>query len=142
MPAPALLSDPAMVSATGGCSKQDRSESIADEGKSRDANRFNALTTQPFYRKILRCVSVIPDRFHRATLHRLLAKRLFFRSLRLLVNVGMAPVVVALEIGRRGFPAQIAIDALIIDVKFARHVFGIFVRSVGHDSFALGERQP
>src|SRR5579885_2859485 len=142
MTAPALMSDPARVSATGGCSKQDRSESIADEGKSRDANRFNALTTQPFYRKILRCVSVIPDRFHRATLHRLLAKRLFFRSLRLLVNVGMGPVGGALENGRRGFPAQIAIGALNIGVKFGRHVFGIFVRSVGHDSFALGERQP
>ena len=44
----------------------------------------------------------------------------------------MAAVVVALEIGRRSLTAQIAVDALIIDVKFARHVFGVFVRYISH----------
>jgi hypothetical protein len=44
----------------------------------------------------------------------------------------VAAVVVPLEIGRRGFAAQIAIDALIIDIEFARYVFGVFVRGIGH----------
>ena len=38
----------------------------------------------------------------------------------LLVDVGMAAVVIALEIGGRGLAAQIAVDALIIDVEFSR----------------------
>jgi len=44
----------------------------------------------------------------------------------------MTAVIVPFEIGRRGFPAQIAVDALIIDVKFARYVFGVFVCGIGH----------
>ena len=44
----------------------------------------------------------------------------------------MAAVVVTLEIGGRGFAAQIAVDTLIIDVEFARYVFGVFVRDIGH----------
>jgi hypothetical protein len=47
----------------------------------------------------------------------------------------MAAVVVPFEIGRRGFAAQIAIDALIIDIEFARYVFGVFVRNIGHGFF-------
>ena len=44
----------------------------------------------------------------------------------------MTAIVVTLEIGRRGLPAQIAVDTLIIDVEFARYVFGVFVRDIGH----------
>jgi hypothetical protein len=44
----------------------------------------------------------------------------------------VAAIVVALEIGRRSFAAQIAVDALIIDIEFAFYVFGVFVRGVGH----------
>ena len=44
----------------------------------------------------------------------------------------MAAIVVAFEIGRRGLAAQIAVDALIIDVEFARYIFGVFVCRVGH----------
>jgi hypothetical protein len=40
----------------------------------------------------------------------------------LFIDVGMAAVIVPFEIGRRGFAAQIAIDALIIDIEFARYV--------------------
>jgi hypothetical protein len=49
----------------------------------------------------------------------------------------MATVIVALEIGRRGFAAQIAVDALVIDVEFARYVLGVFVCGIGHDLFPL-----
>jgi hypothetical protein len=44
----------------------------------------------------------------------------------------MAAVVVALEIGGRGFTAQIAVDALIIDVEFSCYVFGVFIRGISH----------
>jgi hypothetical protein len=44
----------------------------------------------------------------------------------------MTAIIVSLEIGRRSFAAQIAIDALIIDIEFAGYVFGVFVSGVGH----------
>ena len=43
------------------------------------------------------------------------------------------------EIGRRGFAAQIAVDALIIDIEFARYVFGVFVCGIGHGFFPKNE---
>ena len=81
---------------------------------------------------------VVTDR--RATFHRFLAKRFFLGRLGLLVNVGVSAVVVPLEIGGGGFAAQIAVDALFIDVEFAGCVLGIFVGDVGHD-FTLRERE-
>jgi hypothetical protein len=50
----------------------------------------------------------------------------------LLIDIGMAAIVVPFEIGGRSFAAQIAIDALIVDVEFARYVFGVFVCDIGH----------
>jgi hypothetical protein len=44
----------------------------------------------------------------------------------------VAAVVVAFEIGRGGLAAQIAVDALIVDVEFSCYVLGVFVRNVGH----------
>jgi hypothetical protein len=45
----------------------------------------------------------------------------------------MTAVVVPLEIGGRSLAAQIAVDALLIDIELAGCVFGIFVGDVGHD---------
>jgi hypothetical protein len=45
----------------------------------------------------------------------------------------MATVVVALEICGRRFPAQIAVNALFIDIEFAGSIFGIFVGGIGHN---------
>jgi hypothetical protein len=87
---------------------------------------FNGLTTG------LGAVPVVSDRFDRAAFHRFFAKAFFFGRLRLLVNVRVAAVIIPFEIRGRGFAAQIAVDALIIDVKFARYVLGVFVRGVGH----------
>jgi hypothetical protein len=81
----------------------------------------------------LRAIAVITDRFDRAAFHRFFAKPLFLRRLWLFVDVGMAAVIVPLEVGGCCFAAQIAVDALVIDVKFARYVFSVFVRGVGHD---------
>jgi hypothetical protein len=77
--------------------------------------------------------AVVANSFDRTAFHRFFAKRFFFRSLRLFVNVGMAAVIVALEIGGRSFTAQIAVDALIIDIEFSRYVFSVFVCGIGHD---------
>src|SRR6266581_1070548 len=82
---------------------------------------------------------VATNRFDWATFHCFFAERFFFRAFRLLVNVGMTAIVVPFEVGGRGLPAQITVDALIIDVEFARYVFGVFVRSVGHGFFPEGE---
>jgi hypothetical protein len=41
-------------------------------------------------------------------------------------------LVAPLEIGRRGFAAQIAIDALIVDVKFPGDIFRVFVCRICH----------
>jgi len=88
----------------------------------------------------LGAISVIANRFHRAAFHRFFAEYFFFWRLRLLVNEGVAAVVIPLEVCRGGFAAQITIDALIIDIEFARYVLGIFVRGVGH-VFPEGEAE-
>ena len=98
----------------------------------RDFGRFNGLTLQRFNEVILGGIAVIADRFDRAAFHRFFAKPFFFRRLGLFIDIGMAAVIVPFEIGRRGFTAQVAVDALIIDVEFARYVFGVFVRGIGH----------
>src|SRR2546426_2810829 len=75
----------------------------------------SALRSAMLQKKIL---AVVADGFDRATFHRFFAARFFFRILRLFVNVGMSTVIVAFEIRRRGFAAQIAIDTLVVDIKF------------------------
>src|SRR2546430_17436468 len=76
--------------------------------------------------------AVVADRFDWATFHRFFAEALFLRRLWLFIDVGMAAVVVSLEIGGRGFAAQIAVHALIIAAKLAPYGFGVVVLSVGH----------
>jgi hypothetical protein len=90
---------------------------------------LDSAVTDRRYRKLR---AVVADGFHRTTFHRFFAERFFLGTFRLFVNVGVAAVVIAFEIGGRGFAAQIAVDALIIDVEFARYVFGVFVRGIGH----------
>jgi hypothetical protein len=47
----------------------------------------------------------------------------------------MTAVVVAFETGGCRFAAQIAVDALIVDVELSRYVFGVFVCDVGHSFY-------
>jgi len=49
----------------------------------------------------------------------------------------VAAIIIAFEIRRRSLAAQIAVDTLIIDVKFARYVLGVFVHCVGHISLKV-----
>jgi len=99
----------------------------AQRSAARDGGSYNAFLS-----------TVVADRFDRATFHRLFAKTFFLGRLRLLVNVGVAAVVVALEIRGRSFPAQIAVDALFIDIEFAGGIFRIFVGNVGHNFLRRG----
>jgi hypothetical protein len=50
----------------------------------------------------------------------------------LLVEIRVAAIVVALEVGRSGLTAKVAVDALIVHVVRAVHVLGIFIGCVCH----------
>ena len=75
---------------------------------------------------------VVADRLDGAAFHGLLTESLLFWSLGLLVDIGVAAILVALEIGRGGFAAKIAIDALVVAVVGACNILGIFVGYVSH----------
>ena len=77
--------------------------------------------------------AVVADGLDRAAFHGLNALRLFFRRAGLLVNVGIPAVIAAGEVGRGGLPAEIAIDALVINEEFTGNVFGVFVLEFSHD---------
>src|SRR5436190_14067391 len=130
MPAPALLSEPAIVNATATFSGE---PCALDDGRSAFACAFTCVCGAPGSRAYhLRAIAATPDSFDRAAFHCFLAKSFFLRRLGLFVNVRMPAVVVPFEIRRRGFAAQIAINALIIDIEFAGYVLGVFVRDIGH----------
>jgi hypothetical protein len=75
---------------------------------------------------------VITNRFDRAAFFGFLAARFLFRRSGLLVNEGVAAVVIAFEIIRSGFAAEIAVNALVVHVVFAGDIFRIFVCNVSH----------
>jgi hypothetical protein len=58
----------------------------------------------------------------------------------LLENKGMTAVVITFEVGRRGFTAEIAVDALFIDIEFPGGVLRIFVGYICHKLPAILER--
>ena len=91
---------------------------------------------QPEFRDVgrysKRLGAVVTDGLHRAPFHRFLAEPFLVRSLRLLVDERVTTVIVSFEIGWRSFAAQIAIDALIIDIKLPRDIFSVFVSGIGH----------
>ena len=59
---------------------------------------------------------VVPDRLNGAAFHRLFAESFLLGRLGLLENIGVAPVLVAGEIGGCRFAAQVAVDALVVTV--------------------------
>lgn len=129
MPAPALLSEPAMVRATGGLADmfEDGPPAFVSYGV---ASR--RATTLP---------AVGANGFDRAAFHRFLAERFLLRTFRLLVNERMAAVVVSFVIGGRCFAAEITVDTLVIDIERSRDVFRIFVCWIGHISPAKSEME-
>jgi len=77
-------------------------------------------------------LGIVADRFDRAAVHRLLAQRLLLGSFGLFEDEAMTSVIVALEVRGGGFTAQVAIDALVIDIKFSRDIVAVFVCCVCH----------
>lgn len=77
-------------------------------------------------------LAVATDGLDRATGEGFLAESAFFVGLRLLENVGMAAVVITLEVCWRGLAAEVAVDALIVHVVGTFSVMGEFVCSVSH----------
>ncbi len=80
-------------------------------------------------------VPVAADSFYWAAFHCFFAESLFFRAFRLLEDEGVTAVIIASEVGRSGFAAKIAIDALVVNVEGSCNVLRVFVREVCH-SFA------
>ena len=78
--------------------------------------------------------AVATDGLDGAAFHGFLAEGFFLGRLGLLIDKGVAPIVVALEIGRGRLTAQVAVDALIIDIEFSVYIFRVFVCSVCHKS--------
>jgi uncharacterized membrane protein YedE/YeeE len=76
---------------------------------------------------------VIADGFHGTAFHRFLAKFFLFGTRGLLINVGVAAVIIAAKIARSGLAAEITVDALVIDIVFAGDIFGIAVCDVSHN---------
>lgn len=68
----------------------------------------------------------------RTAFHRLFAEGHFGFVLWLFENVRMTAVVVAGKISRRRFAAEIAVNALIIDIKRPVDVFRISIGKFGH----------
>lgn len=68
-------------------------------------------------------VAVVANGFDRAAFEGFHALSGFFFVLRLFENVGISLVVGSLEVVRCGFTAQVAVDALTVDVEFAVGVF-------------------
>ena len=71
-------------------------------------------------------------RFDRAAFHRFLAEIFLVRGFWLLENKRMTPIVVSREIRGSRLTAEIAIDALIVNVEFPFYVLWIFVYCVCH----------
>lgn len=81
---------------------------------------------------MLGLIAVAADGLDRTTFHSLLALGFFFGGGGLAINVGVAPIIVAGEIGGRRFPAKIAIDALIIYVIFPGNVIRVSIGNISH----------
>jgi hypothetical protein len=76
--------------------------------------------------------TVIADRFDGTILHCFLAQSFLFRSLWLPENIRVPGRLIPPEYVRRGFPALIAIDALVIHVITAYSVLCVFICNVCH----------
>ena len=77
-------------------------------------------------------LGVVADGLDGAAFFGFLASGFLIRRLRLLGNVGVTAVLVPFEVFRCGLAAQVAINALVVNVELARDIFRIFVCSVSH----------
>ena len=77
-------------------------------------------------------VTIIADSLDRAAFFGLFAAGFLLRAFRLFVNQGITAVVVSLEIIGSSLAAQIAVDALVIDIILACDVLRISICHVSH----------
>lgn len=77
-------------------------------------------------------LSIVANGFDRATLYGRYHELDFFLCFRLPGNVRIAACLIPREQSGRRLAAEVAIDALIIDVVFSRDVFRIFILPIGH----------
>jgi hypothetical protein len=78
-------------------------------------------------------LAVVADGFHGAASLGFFAETGFLIVFGLLVDVAVAAVVIAGEVGRRRFTAKVTINALIVDEELAFDVLGELVSCVCHD---------
>ena len=79
-----------------------------------------------------RLFTVATNRFHGAASESFFTEAFLVVVFWLFVNVGVTAVVVTLEVGRGGFAAEIAVNALIVYVVSSGGVLWVFVCGVGH----------
>ncbi len=77
-------------------------------------------------------LAVITDGLNRAAFHGFRAGGDFFVRLRLAADVGHALVIIAGEEVRSGFTAQIAVDAVAVNIELARDILFGFIVDIGH----------
>ena len=75
---------------------------------------------------------VVANGFDRTALFGFFAACFFVWRRRLFIDERVSAVVVAFEIVRRRLAAQVAVNALVVHVVFARDIFGIAICSVSH----------
>jgi len=76
--------------------------------------------------------AVVADGFDGAAGEGFFAEGAFFLGFRLFIQVGMATVLIAFEVRGCGLPAEVTVDALVIDVVGSLDVLGVAVVFVGH----------
>jgi hypothetical protein len=79
-----------------------------------------------------RLLSVAADGFYRAASEGFFTEGALVIRLRLLVEEGVATIIITLEVGWRCLTAQVAIDALVIDIVGTFYVLRVFVGNISH----------
>ena len=85
-----------------------------------------------FASRIRGSLAIITDGFHRASRLRFFAEAEFLVIFGLFEKIAVSAVVITREVRRCGLTAEVAVDALVVHVEGASHVFGIFVCEVSH----------
>src|SRR4051812_49783207 len=76
--------------------------------------------------------AVTANGFDGTAFHGFLALGLFFWSGGLFKDVGIAAIIIASEVIRSRLAAEIAIDALVIDVVLSASVLGVAICNISH----------
>lgn len=100
--------------------------------------RWSAAGMRKIFLQVVLLVAVVSDGFDRATFEGFHALLFFFGVFGLLDHVGVASVLIARKILRRGFPAQVAVDALLIDIELACYIVFKLLTLICHNVGIVG----